>query len=586
MVKVSTEEKTTMKQSSNKEHKIQPRRKTRVGDKPESGKTRVYRNYERSDLVLAAKKVREENMTIYKVSKLTNVPYNTIKSFLNENKDLDHAQMPKLGRPFALPVETEHKIVKFITDMQELGFGLSVMQVRKLAYDLAGVLRREHFLNSEKKIASKWWWSSFKERYGLCLRLPENLSAYRASMSNPIVINDYYEKLDDLLTKLDIKNQPSQIWNVDETGLAYVVKSNKVVCKIGKKYVYKRTYGEKAQTQTLVGCACADGTFLPPFIIFKGVRWTDSLKMGCLPSSEIRISPKGWITSDLFLEWFTFFINSIRHDHRPVVLLMDSHSSHITPAVIELAKQNHIFLMTFPAHTSHLLQPLDVGVYRSLKAHWSQQLNQRILTQPHDKPGRSNFHELFNPAFLASFTPANIINAFKKAGACPLNYDAIPSEAVAPSKITDKPIQSSEQNIIAGDSTNLLSTTTVDDLLQTPKARSKPTQNGSKRRVSTAKCLTPPGENLTHVLPGPSGIRFKDSEKKKVSCSTQDDDWICGSCRGKYSDDVKRKTGASWVQCSFCLTPYHEDCQEKPTKNYVYMCDKCGQASDSSDGEN
>lgn len=83
MVKVSTEEKTTMKQSSNKEHKIQPRRKMRVGDKPESGKTRVYRNYDRSDLVLAAKKVREENMTIYKVTKLTNVPYNTIKSFLN-----------------------------------------------------------------------------------------------------------------------------------------------------------------------------------------------------------------------------------------------------------------------------------------------------------------------------------------------------------------------------------------------------------------------------------------------------------------------------------------------------------------------
>lgn len=173
------------------------------------------------------------------------------------------------------------------------------------------------------------------------------------------------KKLDDLLTELDIKNQLSRIWNVDETGLAYVVNRVKLFCKIGKKYVYKTTYGEKAQTQTLVACVCADGSFLPPCIIFKGVRWTDALKTSCLPSSEIRISPKGWITSDLFLDWFKFFINGIRHEHRPIVLLMDSHSSHITLAAIELARENHIFLMTFPAHTSNLLQSLDVVVYRA-----------------------------------------------------------------------------------------------------------------------------------------------------------------------------------------------------------------------------
>ena len=45
----------------------------RVGDKLESGKTRIYRNYDRSDFVLAAKKVKEENMPFYEASKLTNL---------------------------------------------------------------------------------------------------------------------------------------------------------------------------------------------------------------------------------------------------------------------------------------------------------------------------------------------------------------------------------------------------------------------------------------------------------------------------------------------------------------------------------
>lgn len=111
-------------------------------------------------------------------------------------------------------------------------------------------------------------------------------------MSNPVIIKDYFNKLDDLLTTLMIKDKPSRIWNVDETGLSCVVKPNKVVCQIGKRYVYKRTYAEKGQTQTLVGCACADGCFLPPFIIFKGIRWNDSLKNNSFPNSETRILQK------------------------------------------------------------------------------------------------------------------------------------------------------------------------------------------------------------------------------------------------------------------------------------------------------
>ena len=39
-------------------------------------------------------------------------------------------------------------------------------------------------------------------------------------MSNPVIIKDYFNKLDDLLTTLMIKDKPSRIWNADETGLS------------------------------------------------------------------------------------------------------------------------------------------------------------------------------------------------------------------------------------------------------------------------------------------------------------------------------------------------------------------------------
>ena len=47
---------------------------------------------------------------------------------------------------------------------------------------------------------------------------------------------------------------------------------------------------------------------------------------------------------------------------RPVLLVIDGHVSHITIDVIEYARLNEIHLLCLPSHTSHILQPLDVGV--------------------------------------------------------------------------------------------------------------------------------------------------------------------------------------------------------------------------------
>jgi len=77
--------------------------------------------------------------------------------------------------------------------------------------------------------------------------------------------------------------------------------------------------------------------------------------------SLVRLSPKGWVKADLFAEWFQHFIECIP-SHSPVALFMDSRASHITPEILSEAPNNGIRFLTFPAHTTHLLQPLDVGV--------------------------------------------------------------------------------------------------------------------------------------------------------------------------------------------------------------------------------
>lgn len=108
----------------------------------------------------------------------------------------------------------------------------------------------------------------------------ENLSYYRANNANREVLNDFYDKLKECYDKVGSTIKPSQIWNCDETGLSYVVKSDKVVTKVVKKYVYNRVIADKAETHTVLPCVNAAGEFGPLLIIFKGVRMSAALSSG------------------------------------------------------------------------------------------------------------------------------------------------------------------------------------------------------------------------------------------------------------------------------------------------------------------
>ncbi|KAL3273189.1 hypothetical protein HHI36_014643 [Cryptolaemus montrouzieri] len=94
-----------------------------------------------------------------------------------------------------------------------------------------------------------------------------------------------------------------------------------------------------------------------------------------------------------------------------------------------------------------MLQPLDVGVYRSLKSYWQKSLDDYMTHHP-EKPNMTKCHEILNPAFISSLSHNNITNlqTFKKAGICPLNHNLIAKEATVPSALTDAPLAAPEAN--------------------------------------------------------------------------------------------------------------------------------------------
>ena len=109
---------------------------------------------------------------------------------------------------------------------------------------------------------------------------------------------------------------------------------------------------------------------------------------GTSPGADGDVSETGWSNGQVFRKYIqNNFIKYIPRDDRYVLLLMDGHSTHLSVGLIERAKEHRIILHILPAHTSHILQPLDVGCYGPLQrvnnneCHKQMRLTSSVITR-------------------------------------------------------------------------------------------------------------------------------------------------------------------------------------------------------------
>jgi hypothetical protein len=65
--------------------------------------------------------------------------------------------MVKFGKPFLMPPDIEIKILNFILNMHDLGFSLTVRQVRHVAFKVVEAAGINHKFNCESQMAG-WYW--------------------------------------------------------------------------------------------------------------------------------------------------------------------------------------------------------------------------------------------------------------------------------------------------------------------------------------------------------------------------------------------------------------------------------------------
>src|SRR5271154_2059289 len=100
------------------------------------------------------------------------------------------------------------------------------------------------------------------------------------------------------------------------------------------------------------------------------------------------------------------------------LLICDGHDSHINGEFIAYCIDNNILLMILPPHSSHLTQPLDVGVFGALKKHMAAEIDPIVRT------GVARIQKVeWLTAFVAAHDKAlsvkNILGGFRGTGIHP-----------------------------------------------------------------------------------------------------------------------------------------------------------------------
>jgi hypothetical protein len=145
----------------------------------------------------------------------------------------------------------ENKLRVHAVTLQKMFYGVTGMDIRKLAFDFAEANHLQHPFNHKKKMAGPDWLVSFMKPSNLSLRTPEATNMTRvAGFTRPEVMR-FFEMYKSIRDKHKITE--GQIFNIDETGVSTVQTPRKIVAQRGMKQAGRITSAERGKDITVVG---------------------------------------------------------------------------------------------------------------------------------------------------------------------------------------------------------------------------------------------------------------------------------------------------------------------------------------------
>ncbi|EED11995.1 pogo transposable element, putative [Talaromyces stipitatus ATCC 10500] len=352
---------------------------------------------------------------IREATRIYDIPCTTLRDRLKgiEYKGEKRANHDKLTQ------SEEDSLVKWVPDLDRRGLPPRHSLVR----EMVNYLLLQH---GKPQVGKNWVTNLIKRRPEIDSKFARKYNYERAKCEDPKIIQEHFDRVRDAISKYGIL--PEDIYNFDETGFAMGLCATAKVITGSDRYARpKLLQPGNREWVTAIEATNSTGWAIPSYIIFKvkkNVRlgWIDDLPSDWM----INISENGWTTDQIGLEWLrTHFIPYCGRSMGSYrMLILDGHGSHLTAEFDRTCTENNIIPICMPPHSSHLLQPLDVGCIAVLKRHYGQVVEQRM---------RDGFNHIDKLDFLMAFPEARTVaykartiqNSFAATGLVPFNPDRV-----------------------------------------------------------------------------------------------------------------------------------------------------------------
>ncbi|RMZ87477.1 hypothetical protein DV736_g5297, partial [Chaetothyriales sp. CBS 134916] len=319
----------------------------------------------------------------------------------------------------------EEALIQHVNDLSDRGLPPTPQFVRNLVFEIV------------KKQPGKNWVTTFCKRHrsrikSLYLRA---IDQTRHIADNSAYFEHFYATLKQKVEKYHIK--PHNVYNFDEKGfllgLCHSAKRIVGIQQLKSKKIIGASQDGSREFISLLACICADGTAIPLALIYQGTSgdlqdtWLEDFDHSS-DHAYFAASEKGWTNEDLGMKWLEIFDRHTKDKagNSRRLLLVDGHSSHVNLRFIDYCDRNRILLVVLPPHSTHRLQPLDVGIFSPLAHAYSQEIDQLIQSScGFSRLTKRSFWRLFAAAWERSVTVSNIKSAFSGPGIVPLEPEKV-----------------------------------------------------------------------------------------------------------------------------------------------------------------
>lgn len=407
---------------------------------------------------------------------------------------------------------------------------------------------------------------------------PRGLQIQRAKATSADCVRNYFRELEKILRKYHLFDKPERIYNVDEKGLSTTHKPPKVVAATGTKP--PSVVSGTRNNVTVLGCGNAMGHQVPPYFIFPGERMRIELLDGKSVGADGTVTQSGWSNSEVFKNYLESHLLRYlpeRTKEQPVLLLYDGHKSHVSLDLIDWARKEHIILFVLPAHTSHVLQPMDVGCFGPFEKVYNAISHKYMRDHCGATITRNNICPIACKAYVVALSPQNLQAAFSKSGIHPFNPLVVDDSLFLPGSVleqeeedqpetsenrqecSDDILDSKEQQmkkkkpkttkrkylsyVVSG------KPITEDDVIQKINEHEKNRKSKTNKTVNSKRAMKKKRTNSP--IPGPS----HSSNPVDVTSEEDVDDEICCVCSlfcPTELTDVVSEVYVKWAQCDNC----------------------------------